>query len=351
MSITFANPQLLWLLLIVPAVALYRFLPKLKKYHQGPFTFSRVSTFRETGRGWRVYLDGLPDLLLLAALTAGIVGLARPQGVEGKSVDIRGIDIYLSLDMSGSMRAIDMSKHELSQKLNAGEEPPNRFTSAVGVLKNFIQSREHDRIGMTVFAKRAFLQFPLTLDYNTILGMLDELELGDINVKGTALGNAIARSVAGLKESDTKTKILILITDGKRQGGNIAPMKAAEMAEKYDIKIFPILVGKEGPTLVPVQVQSLFGSDDTKYKRHEFPVNPELLKQIANKTDGTFYRAEDASRLKKHLHRILDQFERTRLRDKANVNRSELYRPFALLAFVLLLLQFGLRYTFLRRFP
>lgn len=351
MSYEFAYPWVLLALLFVPALAIWRLVPKLRRLQTGTFIFSRVPLLKAQGRGWRHYLEPLPDLLMLLALALVVVALARPQAVEAEEVEVEGIDIYVSLDMSGSMRAIDAPEDEVRRLVQRGEQPKTRFEAAVGVLEDFIESRKHDRIGMVVFAKDAFLQFPLTLDYNAIQGMLGRLRLGDIDERGTAIGNAIGRAVAGLKDSEARTKILILITDGDRRGGNISPMQAASIARDLDIKVFPILVGREGPTLVPVRVRTIFGGTDMQFRKTEFPVNPQLLERIAEKTGGEFYRASDAEGLEQRLHAILDRFERTRIKDAGSVDRAELFRPFVIWALVLLAAALVLRHTLLRKFP
>lgn len=347
---TFAYPAVLLLLLLVPIMALYRFAPSIRRRTLGTFLFPKVDVLAEQGKTWRIRLWPVPDLLCMVAFALLVVALARPQSMTAQEVDVEGIDIYLALDMSGSMQAIDMSAPEVRQLIKVGKQPVNRFDSAVDTLKQFIQSRQHDRLGMVVFAQNAYLQFPLTLDYNTITSMLSRLRLGDINQNGTAIGNALGRAVAGLMDSDAKTKIIILITDGDRRGGNISPQRAAETAKKLDIKIFPILVGKDGPTLVPVGGKSFFGNR-TRYQNRQFPINPDLLKGIAKTTGGEYYRATDAKELKEDLHLILDKFERSRLQDATNVEYQELYHPFVIWAVILLLAQYILRYGLLRRYP
>ena len=348
MTREFAYPWALWALLLVPLLAALMFAPRARRARQGSFLFSRVDLASAYGRTWRTTLAPLPEVMKLLALGLIIVALARPQAITAEEVEVEGIDIYLALDMSGSMQAIDMSRAEVQRLLRQGKTPINRFDSAVATLKEFIQGRRYDRIGMVVFAQDAFLQFPLTLDYNTILNMLDRLRLGDIDPNGTAIGNALGRAVAGLVESDAKTKIVILITDGDRRGGNISPKRAAEMAKKADIKVFPILVGQEGAALVPAG-QS-FGGRAT-YQDRQFPIDPELLKEIAQITGGESYRATDAKELKEDLHEILDKFERTRHKDTANVEHEELYGRYLGWAIALLMAQFVLSHTLLRRFP
>ncbi len=352
MNITFAYPWVLLGLGVIPVLAAIRFVPGLRRRSRGTFILSTAANFEEHAPGWRYYVRMGIDALLLVGLSLVIVAMARPQSVQGERLQVEGIDIYMALDMSGSMRAIDASRGEIRRMRQSGERPTNRFEEAVSTFEAFIRNREHDRIGMTVFAKDAFLQFPLTLDYQTILEMLDRLELGDIDEGGTAIGNALGRSIAGLKDSDAETKITILITDGDRRGGNISPMQAARMAQEEGIKIFPILVGEDGPALVPVEVRNLFGGNaKTKYRRQKFPVDPDLLEEIADETGGEFYRASRGRELRERFHQILDQFERTELKDRSSVQRTERFQPFVAWALVLLAFQFVVRYTVLRSFP
>jgi Ca-activated chloride channel family protein len=351
MSLEFAYPWVLLLLVLVPILGIVLFLPSIRKKRTGTFTFSRASSLKDQTRGMRRYLEPIPNVLALLAVTLMIIGLARPQSVEPEQVEVEGIDIYLALDMSGSMEAIDKSRSEIEDLVRKNKEPDNRFESAVDVLENFVKSREYDRIGMVVFAKEAFLQFPLTLDYNTILEMLDRLRIGDIDPQGTAIGNAVGRAAAGLKESDAETKIIILITDGDRRGGNISPMQAADIASDLGIKVFPILVGSQGPTLVPVTRRGIFGRTSREYRQTQFPVNPDLLKKIAENTDGEFYRATDADGLEKRIHDILDRFERTRIKDASNVDKTEHFGPFVTWSIVLLAVQALLSHVVIRKFP
>ncbi len=349
MNWEFAYPWVLLALLVLPPLAFWRFSPRLKKKHTGTFRFSGVSILADQKRGWRRYLAPLPDLLGLIALGLVIVALARPQSVEPAQVEIEGIEIYLALDMSGSMRAIDLSQGELRQLQSQGKDPLNRFEYAVATLKEFVMARDFDRIGMVVFAKNAFLQFPLTLDRRTIVSMLDRLELGDIDEGWTAIGNAIGRGVAGLEESKARTKIIILITDGDRRGGNISPRQATDIARELGIRIYPILVGKAGTTLVPAGRDPFSGRE--VYRETEFPVNPALLEEIAADTGGQYYRATDAEGLRGDLQDILDEFERSRIKDETSVDPDELFRPLVIWALLLLGLGFTLRNTILKKFP
>lgn len=349
MNWQYEYPWALLLLVLIPVLGVMLFVPRLRAERTGSLRFSGVAIAAKQRRGWKRFLEPLPDVLTLIALGLVILAMARPQSIEADEIDIEGIDIYLALDMSGSMRAIDMDIREVQALERSGQRPLNRFEAAIRTLKDVVGSRGHDRLGMVVFARDAFLQFPLTLDRRTINAMLDRLRLGDIDEGGTAIGNAIGRGVMGLRDSEARSKILILITDGDRRGGNISPKQATEMAAKLGIKIFPILVGKEGVTLYPAG-RDVF-TNSTRYQQTEFPVDPALLQEIADASDGKFYRATDAEGLRDDLHSILDEFEKTRIRDTTSVDPEELFRPLALWCLALLTLQFLLRHTLLRKFP
>lgn len=351
----FEYPWVLSLLLLLPLMAWLMFAQRRQR--TAPLMFSRVGMARRVPAGPRAHLRVLMPAVRLLALALLIIACARPSIPEAEVVEVEGIDIYVVLDLSGSMQAIDVSDAELRQFQKAGKEPPNRFSAARKVLANVVSSRTVDRVGMVVFAREAFLQFPLTLDYGTILRQLSQLELGDIDGSGTAIGNALGRAVAGLRdydqemtaEEDTRTKIIVLITDGDRRGGNLSPSSAADFAVEHGVKIFPILVGNEGKARVPVGRNLLSGQ--ITYRYQEYPVNPKLLQDIAEKTGGTFYRATDREGLEKNLHEILDSFERAPVEDASSVNRSQVFGPLAWLALMLLALELLVTYVVIRPFP
>ena len=347
---SFAYPIVLAGLLALPLLLALWLVPRARRRRLPTMLFSRTAfAAAAVPRTLRVRLSRLPEILTVVALGLLIVAAARPREELARPIEVEGIDIYLALDMSGSMRAIDGTPRQLRALERLGRKPANRFENAIETLSNFVQAREHDRIGMVVFAADAFLQFPLTLDYDTILSMLRRLELGDINESGTAIGNAIGRAIAGLKESDARTKIIILITDGDRRGGNISPRQAAEMAADLGIQIFPILVGGDGNSLVPVGRDPFSGR--TSYRAVEFPTDPELLQDIAEMTDGAYYRASAPEELREGLHQILDRFERSRLQATPSVDYDERYRPWVLYALVALIAAALLRLTWLRDYP
>jgi len=343
----FDYPWMLSLLVVLPFLGWLMF--GRRGQRQGPMLFSRASLFRRVPTGLKAWLVPVLDGLLLVVVALLVVASTRPSIKTVESAEVEGIDIYIVLDLSGSMQAVDVTDQELRELQARNQEPKNRFEIAREVLSGFVKSRHVDRIGMVVFARDAFLQFPLTLDYNTILTQLDSLTLGDIDGSGTAIGNALGRAVAGLQSSDARTRLVILITDGDRRGGNISPMQAAEFAEELGVKIFPILVGTEGRTRVPVGKNVFTGK--LSYRNQEYPVNPALLQEIADKTGGRFYRATDKEALERNLHDILDGFERSRIEDASNVRRDELAGVFIGLAIALLVLVQVTRYAFVRPFP
>ncbi len=353
----FEYPLVLLLLLLLPVYAWLYY--GRRRRRSGPMMFSRVGMLRKLTAGPRAILTYATPALRLFAIFLMIVAAARPSTPEHEEAQVEGVDIYVVLDMSGSMQAIDITDKQLKAYQRKSKEPPNRFVIAKEVLSDFVLSRTNDRIGMVVFARDAFLQFPLTLDYGTILTQLQNLELGDIDGSGTAIGNALGRAVAGLRDprsaaedqqdDSERTRLVVLITDGDRRGGNISPMEAARFAVDENIKIFPILVGKEGKARVPVG-RDLFTNRVT-YRYEQYPVDAKLLEGIAKTTGGEFYRATDKKALEKNLHAILDSFERAPIEDVADVRRKPYFEPFLALGLAFLLMEMLLTYIIIRPFP
>lgn len=301
-------------------------------------------------RGLRARLVHLPLLLRFGALALALVALTRPQLPEAETAEVEGIDIVVAFDMSGSMQSIDISDADLVALRNANEEPRDRFTAAVEVLRQFIQSRQYDRVSLVVFGKDAFLQFPLTLDYGVMLDILDRMQLGDIDGSGTAIGNALAMSLARLRDSEAKTRLVILITDGEDNGSRVSPLQMAAEATERGVKVFTILVGSEDQTRQPTDAVDLF-TGQRIYRKVDNDVNPALLQQIAEKGGGRFYRSTNEAELAEDFHDILDEFEKSRLVDYAAADREEKALAFLLPALALLLLEIFLSQTVLRRFP
>jgi Ca-activated chloride channel family protein len=301
-------------------------------------------------RTWRHVLAAIqPWLRLLAGLLLSVAA-GRPQVQQEQDQRVEGIDLFVAFDMSGSMYAVDLSPAELQQWLESrGSDPPNRFEYAVDVLKDFVRSRQRDRIGMVVFAREAFLQFPLTLDYDTILQRLEALRLEQIDPGATAIGNALGLSLRGLMGSDATTRTIILITDGKQQGGNVSPVQAASLAAEEGIRIFTILVGREGPGLIPTGLRTRSGQ--MQYRQQEIPVDPALLEQISAMTGGQAYRSENREELERDLGAILDTLETSVLQSIAHARPLDRFAGWAFLALVLLLVEGLLSGWLVRRYP
>jgi Ca-activated chloride channel family protein len=300
--------------------------------------------------GWRARLVNAPLALRSLAVPLLLVALSRPQAPEEATAEVEGIDIVVALDLSGSMAAVDISDADLIALQNKGKEPEDRFTIAVRVLRNFIESRKYDRVGLVVFGKQAFLQFPLTLDYGVMLRVLERMALQDIDGSATAIGNALAMSLARLKESQATTRLVILLTDGEDNGSNIAPLEMADEAARRGVKIFTILVGTDEQSRQPTEMRDAF-TGHRLYRKVEFPVNPALLSQIAERTGATYYRSSDQKSLEEDFRDILDRFEKSRLVDYAAAERTERYLWFLIPGLLLLLLEQILAHTVLRRFP
>jgi Ca-activated chloride channel homolog len=302
------------------------------------------------GLGWRARLAHLPLWCRCLAVALLVIAVARPQLTEKETAEVEGIDIVVAFDMSQSMAQVDIADEELVALQNAGKEPDDRFKSAIQVLRNFVSSRRYDRVSLVIFGKEAFLQFPLTLDYGVMLNILDRMSLGDIDGTGTAIGNALGMSIARLRESEAKTKIVILITDGEDNGSKVAPLEMAKEAAERGARIYPILVGGSGQTWRPSNMVDMF-TGQRKYEKVDTKVNPALLEEIAEAANGRFYRSTDKEQLKKDFHHILDELEKSRLVDYAAAEKTEVFHWFLWPALALLFLEILLSQTVLRRFP
>ena len=320
-----------------------------KRRNRTAMAYSRGEATTVLGWTPRVMFSRLPAVLRILALVAVAVACSRPQLEEFDQRAVEDIDIFLVLDMSGSMAAVDMHSGEIAEyQQRLRREPPNRFDNAISTLKSFVAGRSRDRIGMVVFAREAYLQFPLTLDYSTVQTLLDRLELNAIDASATAIGNSLGLAIRGLLNSQARSRAVILITDGKQQGGNISPMHAAETAAEEGIQLYTILVGREGPAMAPTNRRSQFG---VRYAQQDYPVDPALLQRIAETTGGSFYRAAEPEELETGLNAILDELETTQMQDVSSVLEIELYGWFAAVALALLLLEGLLAWLLARRFP
>jgi Ca-activated chloride channel homolog len=307
--IRFANP--LWLLLVVAIAGRIALLIRDRRRRFGAFTISALS-LTSPKQSVRAQLAGIPFLLESIAALAMIVALARPQRVTKMASNDRfGIDIVIALDASGSMAAEDF-------------KPRNRFAVAKELIGDFISKRQDDRIGIVTFGVRAATRVPITYDRDVAGAILERAQVGE-NGDGTAIGHAIATCVNRLRTSKTRSRIIILVTDGVNNAGSIDPLVAAQLAARYGIKIYTIGVGSRGPVPIPIKRQDLFtGEIVTTYQLVRADLDEEALAAIAKTTNGEYFRATDARTMSEVLDRI-DHLEKTRLTAPKNEKIEELY--------------------------
>jgi Ca-activated chloride channel family protein len=325
----FASPDFLWLLLLLPAIIYY--LWWRRKRMVVVLQFSSLQIFRNIPRTVREQLRHVPITLRLLAISLFIIALAQPQSVSDKqNISTEGIDIVLELDISGSMLAEDFS--------------PNRIEAAKQVASEFIDGRINDRIGLVVFSAESFTQCPLTTDYPVLKNLLREVKNGMI-ADGTAIGLAIANGVNRLKDSKAKSKVMILLTDGVNNRGEIDPITAARIAATYGIRIYTVGVGAQGEA--PYPVQTPFG---IRRQLIRVDLDEKGLTQVAEMTGGKYFRATDNRKLKA-IYKEIDQLERTKIEVTAYKRYSELFSSWLLAGLIAVLLEVGLKSTVLRKNP
>ena len=326
----FANPSLLWLLLVLaPLIGYYVY-----RSLQGGASLQVSSTdgLSKISRTAKYYLRHLPFALRCIAVALLIVALARPQTSESNErTTAEGIDIMISLDISASMLARDFN--------------PDRMTAAKEITREFIAGRVSDRVGLVVFAGESYTQSPLTTDKATLMNLLHRQQVSAID-NGTAIGNGLATAVNRLKESTAKSKVIILLTDGINNTGQIAPMTAAEIAQAFGIKVYTIGVGTMGTAPYPAIDQ--WGRQT--FAPQQVQIDDEVLTEISEMTGGKYYRATDNNKLKE-IYAEIDQLERTEIEVDSQTRWFEQFMPWALAALALIVIELLLRYFYLRRIP
>jgi len=331
---TFANSAyLLLMLLIIPCVLWY-----VLRGNKRRATLSVPTTSMYTGmrKSWKYYLIHVPFILDMVAIALLSLILARPQTTDRwQDTEIEGIDIMLCVDVSTSMLAEDLK--------------PNRIEAAKQVASEFINGRPNDNIGLTIFAGEAFTQCPMTVDHTVLLNMFQNVS-SDIAAKGiiedgTAIGMGLANAISRLKDSQAKSKVIILLTDGSNNRGEISPMTAAEMAKSFGIRVYTIGVGTNGTA--PYPVQGAFGK---QYINVAVEIDENVLRQIAQTANGQYYRATSNSKLKE-VYEEIDKLERTKLQVKEFSKNQEEYQPLALALLLSILLSILLKQTVLRTIP
>jgi Ca-activated chloride channel homolog len=327
----FANPIFLILLGIIPLLVWDYF--RRAKTREASIIFSDISIPKNIRPGFRVRYRHVPMMLRMLAVFIFILALARPQaGQKEEEIITEGIDIMLTLDISGSMKAEDFA-------------PQNRLGAAKDVLKDFIRSRRNDRIGLVVFSRYSFTQCPLTLDYGTLLELLDKVDIGMIE-DGTAIGMALTNAVNRLRDSTIKSKIIVLLTDGVNNAGKIDPLTASKAAKALGIKIYTIGAGKPGGAMYPVE-DPVFGK---RYVHIDTEIDETLLKNIADETGGLYFRAKDKEGLAE-IYKTIGQLEKTKIETKEYANYTELAWIFILPGFIFFLLEIALANTLFRKIP
>ncbi|MHB8930398.1 MAG: vWA domain-containing protein [Melioribacteraceae bacterium] len=328
-DVTFAYPFVLWLLLLVPALAYWYW--KKKDKISPDFTYSSIQIFGNIPKKLKEKLADLPAWLKIASLAFFIVAAARPQSFSsGENLHTEGIDIAMVLDISGSMLAEDFK--------------PNRVEAAKKVIDDFIAGRTNDRIGLVIFSGESFTQCPLTVDYSVLRGLLKEIHTGMIE-DGTAIGNAIANGVNRLKDSKSKSKVMILLTDGVNNRGEVDPLTAAQIAQKFGIRIYTVGVGTVGEA--PYPFQTPFG---VRYQMVPVEIDENILQQIAKITGGKYFRATDNRKLV-HIYDEIDKLEKTRVEVTSYRQAKELFYGWAFIGLFLLVADIGLSRTYLRKLP
>jgi Ca-activated chloride channel family protein len=325
-DITFANPKLLWGLLIIPAAIVWYIFRHKKQ--EASVRYSDTTGFDNLPRSWKVYARHLLFAMQLAALALLIVAIARPQSSStSQTSNIEGIDIILAQDISGSMLARDLK--------------PDRLEASKQVAADFVEGRPTDRMGLVVFAGESFTQVPLTTDHGIMLNMLKELKSGMID-DGTAIGDGLATAINRLKDSEAISKVIILLTDGMNNAGSVDPYTAAELAKLYGIRVYTIGVGTYGTA--PFPVNTIFG---TQYQQMKVEIDEKLLTTIANSSGGKYFRATSNQKLDE-IYDEIDKLERSKIEVTEFRHLHEEFYPLVAWALALLLLEFILRKTVFR---
>ncbi|MGL5015745.1 MAG: vWA domain-containing protein [Bacteroidales bacterium] len=325
----FAKPLYLYLLVVPLAMVVWY----IFRQHRAEATLQLSTTkgVESLSPGMKVRMRHTPFAMRVLAIIFLIAALARPQSSNSWSkVTSEGIDIMMTLDISSSMLAADLK--------------PNRLEAAKDVASSFIAGRSSDNIGLVVFAGESFTQCPLTTDHAVLLNLFRGIECGMIE-DGTAIGLGLANAVSRLKESTAKSKVIILLTDGSNNRGEIAPVTAAEIARSFGVRVYTVGVGTMGTA--PMPMQTPFG---VQYQNVPVEIDEKVLTQIASLTDGKYFRATDNSSLKE-IYSEIDQLEKSKMQSQEFSKRDEQFKWFALVAFLALLIEAILRLTIYRKIP
>lgn len=322
-GIEFANKGFLWLLVLVPFMIFWYIWRKEKL--QGSLRTSALKSFALPRKSSYSTLRHYGIVLRTLALIALIIALARPQSAfSWQNSTTEGIDIVIATDISGSMLAEDLK--------------PNRLEAGKNIAVDFIKDRPEDRIGLVIFSGESFTQCPLTIDHDVLINLFGEISNGMIE-DGTAIGMGLATAVNRLKESEAKSKVVILLTDGSNTTGSIPPLTAAEIAKQMKVRVYTVGVGTKG--FAPYPMKTPFG---VQYQQVPVTIDEDVLKNIAQMTGGQYFRATNNAKLKQ-IYQQIDQLEKAKIAVTQYNKKTERFLPFALFALALLLLEFLLRNT------
>ena len=362
MNFAFASPE--FFLLLFPLFGAFIWTRKKGEIRE-KMTFSNVNVLPPEGLTITRNLLRLLDGVRWIALTLLVVALARPQIPDREVLSGEGVDVMIALDMSASMNAVDLDESQLQERVASDERVLNRFENARELLSQFVSNRHEDRIGLVIFGEKAYLKFPPTLDYTRILRLLDGLILDNgerqprsqmctnqctIQGHGTAIGDALARSYSRLKPSESTGKVIILITDGTNEGGQLQPEDVLrnsilKTGDEDPIRIYTFLVGNDQTSYIPVTDR--FGRTQYQKSARPFPTNPELLKTLAGETGGLFFESYNEESFREHF----EELERSEFTTTVTTQYREVFASLVWLALALLLLEALIRKGIWREYP
>lgn len=330
-KITFLNPEFFWLFLLIPIAVFWLFWKRNQQ--SATLKISSVQGFKTSKSFW-AKLKPILSALRILALSSLIVAMARPRTVDvsNKTKTTKGIDIVMAVDVSGSMLAKDFK--------------PNRMEALKRVAADFVSERSNDRIGLVVYASEAYTKTPVTSDKAVVLEAIKGIKYDNVLQDGTGIGMGLATAVNRLKESKAKSKVIILLTDGVNNSGFIEPETAADIAKQYGIKVYTIGIGTNGMAEFPY---ALAPNGQFLFQMMKVEIDEQLMKSIAKKTDGKYFRATSNSKLAE-IYASINKLETTEIEELKFYDYDEKFRPFALLSGFLILLEIGLRNTVYRSF-
>ncbi len=326
----FEYPRLLWLL-VIPVLLVLHYIYIERTGRRPHMRVSTAVPWKMHGRSFMTFFRHVPFVLRIFALVMVVIAIARPRSSEELSkVDTEGIDIVLAMDVSTSMLARDLT--------------PDRISASKDIAIEFISQRPSDRMGIVVFAGESFTQCPLTTDRATLINLMKEVQT-DLIEDGTAIGNGLATAVARLKDSDAKSRVVILLTDGVNNSGEVSPQTAAEIAKTYGVRVYTIGVGKEG--MAPYPVMTPWG---VQVQNMKVEIDEQLLKEVAESTGGRYFRATDNTKLAE-IYSEINKMEKAKTTVDSFPVYKELFGSFAIWALLSLLLELLLNWFVIRRLP